>query len=442
LPFCCMFVMFNAIMKCFTINLLFLLAVFFGNTAGAGPEVSIGGDGGVTLEHSVRREAAERSGDFMLRVLDDTGRFTYRINPLYPKLKKKYNWLRHAGSIYSICQLYESTGKGKYLDAANLATKNLVQQIRPTELNNNVFAVLISDPAITGSKPELGKVVKTGGCALAMIAMCDVDRLNDNKLHRGILLMMSDYIRFCQLPSGSLNSKYLINKQRFDAWQSQYYQGEALVALARVQKRYPTPDVQDTMVRLLVFLADTWQASTDLDRTPQRPVSRAFDHWGLLGLHACFELITDAELEKYSEHWTRERLLELAARYAEDELRRVRIEGQQVNIGCFKGREGEVTPTSIRLEGIQAAQNLVIRNSGEFTVKFQETPWWWEQRIDLALRFLLTAQYNKGHAKMWPDMPDVDGAFHRRAVLGLEVRNSEIRIDYCQHALSALLAEY
>ena len=41
-----------------------------------------------------------------------------------------------------------------------------------------------------------------------------------------------------------------------------------------------------------------------------------------------------------------------------------------------------------------------------------------------------------------PSSIAVDFVITNRAVLGLEVRNSEIRIDYCQHALSALLAEY
>ena len=423
---------------------LLLLGLIIALPLRSDPEKSItDSDRGAVLDHVARRKAAVRAGDFLLRILDDSGRFVYRINPMYPKIKAKYNWLRHAGSVYSLCQLYEVTRQEKYLDAANRATTNFVKHIKPVQCGGaGVYAALISDPAVTGSKPELGPVIKTGGCALAMIAMSYVDELNDSERHRPTLLLMSDYIRFCQRDSGDLNSKYILGLQGFDDWQSQYYQGETLVALARLQRAYPTDKNQTTMVRLLVYLADQWQASTIVDRSPQRPLSRAFDHWGLLGLNAGFDLVTDEQLAEHSSRWTRKKLLQLAVDYCEDELKRILVTGPTPYIGCFEGREGAVTPTSIRMEGIQAVQNLVFMHGRTYSVDFGQTIWWWDQRIDLALRFLLSAQYSAGHAAMWPDIVNVDGAIHRSAVLGLEERSSEIRIDYCQHVISALLGKY
>ena len=408
------------------------------------PEKSItASDRGAVLDHAARRKAAVRAGNFLLRILDDSGRFVYRINPMHPQIKEKYNWLRHAGSVYALCQLYETTRKQKYLDAANRATANFVKHIKPIQCGDaGIYAALISDPAVTHSKPELGPVIKTGGCALAMIAMTCTDKLNGNERHRATLLLMSDYIRFCQKESGDLNAKYILGLQGFHDWQSQYYQGEALVALAGLQRAYPTDKNQATMVRLLLYLADQWQASTHIDRSPQRPLSRAFDHWGLLGLNACFDLVTDEQLAAHSSRWTRKKLLQLAVDYCEDELKRILVTGSAPYIGCFEGREGEVTPTAIRLEGIQATQNLVFMHGRSHGVRFGQTVWWWDQRIDLALRFLLSAQYSAGHAAMWPDIVNIDGAIHRRSVLGLEERSSEIRIDYCQHAISALLGKY
>src|SRR3989344_1912810 len=59
--------------------------------------------------------AARAGGDYLLRHLDARGQFDYRYEPLTDKVAADYNILRHAGTTYSLLELYEETGRKKYL---------------------------------------------------------------------------------------------------------------------------------------------------------------------------------------------------------------------------------------------------------------------------------------------------------------------------------------
>ena len=41
-----------------------------------------------------------------------------------------YNWLRHAGTIHALCELYTATKDGRYRDAARRAAVHLVDQLQ------------------------------------------------------------------------------------------------------------------------------------------------------------------------------------------------------------------------------------------------------------------------------------------------------------------------
>jgi len=224
-----------------------------------------------------------------------------------------------------------------------------------------------------------------------------------------------------------------------------YYQGEALVALALAQRAYPRPEDEAVMIKLLSHLAGTWKLSNQLEIAGRNRDSRTFDHWGMLGLHACFDLLTDESLKAHGGNetpWTKKTLLDIARQYCADELKRVMATGPPGKIGSFKGRRGDVNPASIRLEGVQAVKQLLLRVGARYGQENIDEIHGWDKAVDRVHRFILASQYSDAAAEAWPDQVSVSGAIRRGFDVWKEGRNAEVRIDYCQHAISALLALY
>ncbi|MCJ8330109.1 MAG: hypothetical protein MJH11_09005, partial [Lentisphaeria bacterium] len=65
----------------------------------------------------------------------------------------------------------------------------------------------------------------------------------------------------------------------------------------------------------------------------------------------------------------------------------------------------------------------------------------WQENIDAAERFIISCQYQKSQKGNWSHPIDVSGAF--RQGFNIASRdNSKVQINYCQHAISALLGWY
>lgn len=381
-----------------------------------------------TMPDDERLAAAQAAGDYLLRVLDEeSGRFTYVVKPYEGKIPETYNLLRHAGTIYALCQLYEATQASRWLQAAERAATLLQRHIRPVSIAGQERLVLLSDYGMTSGGRQEGLVVKTGGCALAIVALLSLDQARGTKHHQETAVALGDYIIFTQQADGNIRSKYELTDRQFDDWQSAYYPGEALLALALLQQQVPTPERGEAMTRLLLYLATNWQVA-NLDPRLQ---PREFDHWSLIGLAAAWDSL-DAhlllQLSTPEAPWTRNLLLETASRYCRDELRRQRVAPGDPQHGDLVPQLGNLTPTATRLEGICSIYRL--RQQEGLAIEA------WDVPIQRALRFLQRGQYG----------PDLEHALSleitggvRRHISPFTRHGAEIRIDYCQHAISAWL---
>jgi hypothetical protein len=149
------------------------------------------------------------------------------------------------------------------------------------------------------------------------------------------------------------------------------------------------------------------------------------DNWALI---ATAELIS---LGDQLDATDRALFKEHAAQIANDEISRQILNSTEDPLyGCYN-REGRITPSSTRLEGILATLTYWPKEDVAFRAHLKSS-------ADAGIAFLIHAQIKEGAQK---------GAFPEaiEAVWGEPPKRSsrpplaEIRIDFIQHALSALL---
>ncbi len=360
--------------------------------------------------------AIDLAANYLRANLAPSGRFAYEryLNP-HRRPTGEYNLLRHAGTIYALGMAYARENDAPTLAAMTRAGGWLTSEaLGPVPTVPKALAIW-TRPRRQGVPTYRGEpYAKLGGAALALIAyvrlheeQTGVTRLEDCRaLAKFILSMQKD--------DGGFVSKYYLRRGPDDSWTSLYYPGEAMLALMRLYAHDPDPAWLNCAARGMACLART---RADDEEVPA-------DHWALL---ATRELLRkyDALPEPPA---PRAAILAHARQIVE------RILGDQVLDeaspvrGAFVDK-GLVCPSAIRLEGLLAARDFLPADEPL------------RPRIEAAahrgIRFLLQAQIREGRlAGGFPWAAAVvaaneDRRFQRRA--------EAVRIDYVQHALSALL---
>ncbi len=363
----------------------------------------------------VDREQLHRAIDlamgYLVRSCGDDGQFVYRVN-LDPAVTPapKYNLLRHAGTIYALAMYAGWRSDPSSVEAVALRAADFLKRraIAPVEGRDGLLAVW--------SRPEIGSSVdqpeaKLGGAGLALLALAGVERIQPGTTPPADLQATGRFVLYLQKSDGSFFSKYIPSQGgRSDAWTSLYYPGEAALGLLELYELDPQRPWREAAERALKYLARRRR-----DRITVEP-----DHWALLATARLFD-IADRE------GWEIDRpaLTFHAAQICKqmvDDLPRYRP--SRATAGCLTN-DGRTCPTATRLEGLQAALTFLPEDYIELRRRIVPV-------IDEAMAFLVRAQVPSGpHAGGIP-----------RSVLpvtGEEERCGEIRIDYVQHALSAML---
>lgn len=398
-----------------------------------------------TLRAEERLKISQGAADYLCRVLDEQGFFVYEFNPLANANTPAYNWLRHAGSIISLCQVYGETKDAKYLAAAVRAAAALKKQTQAHNFRGEMLTAIVSSPKITKAKLDR-PVVKTGACALGAIAFMKIDEATGKDTHKQTVLKLCQYIRYTQLPNGELRSKYVIagNQSYYMKWVSTYYQGEALVALAMACKKYPNKDNRRAMYQLLDYLVRKMRKVNRLT-VP----NAVFDHWATIGLSLAYPQLNDNELGYYGgrEPLNRANLLDIIFKFCKNELDTQHLEPGHRLYGCFEAAKGRTQALATRLEGLIAFVDL-LRSLKE--TKYKDQIGLMEKQINMGRQFLASCQYKADDVEKFKTKIRVAGAFRAQLYLRTEKtadgKGNEripgadsVRIDSCQHAISAML---
>ena len=360
----------------------------------------------------LERAAAAAAG-YLTRAVRADGSFDYRrnLNPRFDPTQS-YNELRHAGTIYAMATHYQRTPK----DASKRAILGAAAWLRsaclrPLKERPDAIGVWL-DPELAGRDGE--EEAKLGGAGLALVALLTVEKIQPGFTPENELHGLGRFILFMQRDDGSFYSKYVpADGGRSDRWTSLYYPGEAALGMVLLYEHDPDPKWLRCAARAMAFLTHTRKVQSTV----------ADDHWALLATARLLPQLNKLEQKPA----TREELVaharQICTAILEDQVR-------ETNFAEFLGamnKEGRIAPTATRLEGLLAAATFLQDGPEREEIL---------SAIRDAMAFLLTAQVRDG---------EFAGAFPR-AVGSLPTGNrvdirraTEVRIDYVQHALSAIM---
>jgi len=160
--------------------------------------------------------AARAGGDYLVRVQKPDGSFHYSYDALGDRFSSRtYNIVRHAGTAFSLFDLYRATRDARYLDAARRAMTFLKSRFRPSREGNAVY-VLDND----------GKA-KLGANGLALLALTRQMELDPKSADSESAAKLANLILLMQRKDGSFENYYRIRgDDPPQVGASLYYPGE------------------------------------------------------------------------------------------------------------------------------------------------------------------------------------------------------------------------
>ncbi|MFW6169966.1 MAG: hypothetical protein ACODAD_05705 [Planctomycetota bacterium] len=377
-------------------------------------EAKPGGQTG--LPRPVLQAAIDRSAQYLVQACQSDGRFTYRIN-LDPNIEPepRYNVLRHAGTIYALAQYCQHAESRRAKEAMIRAAGFLKQRCVGPIADNPNFLGVWSEPDLVGGDQR--RQAKLGGTGLGLVALLCVEQVEPGVTSIEELRKLGRFLIFMQKSDGSFYSKFYPDIGRYDLWQSVYYPGEAALGLLMLYQRDPAQR----------WLHTATKALEDLARRGSRLSSPFPDQWYLLSLQQWFQLAGD----QY-DSTVQDRLLDHARRLCKSMVEDQKTQQGVVTLhGCFTP-DGRTCPSATRLEGLLAALQYLPPEDEPLRRDVR-------QAIERGLPFLIRSQVTEGpHAGAIPRFtPGFTPPGPRDAT---NTRLQEVRIDYVQHALSAMIA--
>lgn len=366
------------------------------------------------IDKSQLEAATVLAGDYLISQASKDGAFVYRIN-MNPDvlLRFSYNWLRHAGALYSLTDYYHATLRPDIIpvivNGAGYMQRRAVGWVDQFPGSLAVW----SDPQITGSRSP--KTAKLGGSGLGLVALTGLELIKPGTVARDLQTGLARFILAMQKPDGSFYSKYTPETGGpSDKWTSLYYPGEAALGLAMLYEQDKNPDWLAGARKTLQFLSASRKGKTEVPA----------DHWALIATGRLWPHLDKGDRKMFKQHARQVVVFILS--------QQIWREGQ-VTRGGF-APDGRTSPTATRLEGLLATE-ILFRDEPEFHNQIRVAISW-------GIDFLLRAQVKNGRYKgAIPRSPVQIQSSHPDAIK-FNTRATEVRIDYVQHALSAFIGYF
>ncbi len=345
--------------------------------------------------------ACRVGGDFLIKIQQPNGKWYYGYDAGKDDLDKvDYNLLRHAGTTYSLYQLYDATREPRYLDAANAGLRWL-------------RTVIEADPA----DPERFFVrephnIKLGGAGLALMAYVEKRKVagwegDDERIAAGL----ARHCLLAQKDDGSFRDYHGIPGVTAKTRRSIYYPGEAMLGLIRYHQIFPErADILDAVRRAADHLIDDrWTIFGLRFNVPP-------DAWLMLALEELHEADPNPTYADYCFRIARGMAFEqLGPKWGLD------------HAGGYYPAPPQVTPAGSRSEGLTAAWLLAKRLGDEDAAgRIRRT-------VEASARFQVERVIRADFASLYPAPPRALGVFRHSPV------SNAMRIDYNQHNISGLL---
>ncbi len=344
--------------------------------------------------------SSRMAGNYLINATSDEGVFAYMYDALHDSVNvSQYNILRHAGTTYSMLQLYNVTKDERLLNKSQKAIDVLLDFEKPYD---NASCIVFGDK------------IKLGGNALAVIALAEYTKVTGNDIFLSSMQNLTKYIKQSQKETGEFLCKRYYSTGEVSDFVSQYYPGEALLALCRLyslDNNETWLDVAEKGAQYLILVRDGNISTYGL----------VHDHWLLMALN---------ELYRYRSNPL---YLNQSMRIAESIIysQKDGVDGEAGNpkfIGSYSSTRA--TPTATRSEGIIAAYHLAT-DFGNATMEKKIL-----NSIKLGIKFQLQMQFTTEDVADLPNPQQALGGFRDY------LTTYDIRIDYVQHNLCSILGLY
>lgn len=349
-------------------------------------------------------DAAHAGGDYLVNHFNhETGTYDYRYDVATEEVLNGYNLLRHAGTTYALLELYRETNTREYMETAHTALRWLDVQTDPCPPPHEALACLYE-----------GEDTKLGGAGLAILALVEAYYATENPQY----LAVAEELAAWPLAMQSSVGEYTIHKQARDGTVSDhvslYYPGETIFGLVRLGEATGNSAYTESATRAARWVITVRDANVPVEKLEH-------DHWLLYGLNELDRVAPDA---LYLDH-TQKLVQAIASTQHTDPAR---VPNPLWLGGFYEPPRG--TPTATRVEGLTSAYALAVRHGDADTAERAR------QTVARAVPFILETHITKADAQQYPN-PD-------RAIGGFTgtLTDSEVRIDYVQHSISALLRAF
>ena len=341
-----------------------------------------------TLEHSMRLGA-----DWIIAMQKHNGRFRYWYDPVRDKFSSKTddNFLRQAGTSFSLALAYEMTGEFRYLDAARRSVQYLLTFIESLDADKAYFL--------------FRKKAKLGGISLPMLTMLKIRQLTGTTEFDAILTKLANMILFLQKKynTGQYKSTYVYRgdyeHEKNSDWESKIYPGEALYALAGMYQAFGDVRYKQSMDWALEFYyREKWK-------------SHAFLPWTISAFASLYEQTGEKKYANY------------VFFLADQLLTKQNLDGDDESYGSF--HRAPSANTGGYMEGLGDAIRVARLTEDERRLGV------YQERAKMGYRWLFMLQYGESDAAVLKRPDLAQGGFR------MTLTDSQLRIDNTQHAISS-----
>ncbi len=342
------------------------------------------------------KSAIHSGAKWIVNMQEETGRFNYWYNPVDEVYSRKSedNFLRQAGTNYSLLTAFEVLGDSSLLSSSKLNLDYLNQ-------------FLVNDSPDSAYYLYRRKA-KLGGIALPMLAMLKLRNIFGDSIYDSTLKSLANMIIHLQqvYGTGQYKSTYLYNGsfsyEKDTGWESQIYPGEAMLALTEMYEAFKDPKYLESLNKALHYYSrdGNWKHFS-------------FMPWTTIAMSKIAILTEDVTFADFAFQMT-DRLLYWQNLNEKNE--------------AFGSLFGVPTVfTSTWMEGVGAALELAKHVGDKGKEKF------YYQQLMISFNWLLRLQYTENDLHNLGLENAALGGFRRSLV------EPEIRIDNTQHAISSLI---
>lgn len=344
------------------------------------------------------------AAEALARTVEADGRIAYRWDTVRGHEKRGQNLLRHAGSTWSLIQAWARTRHEPWRQAAARALGYLLSKSETDERTG---------PYGGGKGRYLveGNHIKLGGAGLALVALATWQATSGDASRRDEAGEFATYLVSAQQTSGEFvyfASRTPGGPPRDDT--SSYYPGEAVLGLVLWSALDPDPRWLATARRGADWIIDVRDAG-------KGPAQLDNDHWMMLALHRLYVVTRDPRYAAHSRRLAEAVLHQRSRQAGHDQYHR------DYRGGFYEPPRS--TPAATRAEGLVAVLDLLAEDG-------KTDPDVRALLLD-TVRHLTQSQYTPSILYWMPEPGRVVGA-----VAG-GVLDPDLRNDFTQHALSALL---